>query len=83
MTIKKSVKIVQNTSPNVDAFIGGAPDAGSKPVGVIRGKKQIITIGFAPEALERIDAAAAKVGISRAAWINLACAKLAAAEYRG
>lgn len=44
--------------------------------GVIRGKKQIVTIGFAPDLLKRIDAAAADMGISRAAFINLACSRL-------
>lgn len=44
--------------------------------GVIRGKKQIVTIGFSPELLKRIDATAADMGISRAAFINLACTRL-------
>ena len=75
MAIKKLVK-VPSVNTTVDAFISGAPDAViAKTVGVIRGKKQIITIGFTPEALERIDVAGTNVGISRAAWINLACSK--------
>ena len=75
MTIKKPVKITDMSS-SVDAFIGAAPDAGKpKPTGVIRGKKLIITVGFSPEMLKRIDAAALNVGISRAAWINLACSR--------
>lgn len=81
MTIKKSVKIPVAAGKAVDQFIGGAPDAGTaKSVGVIRGKKQIITVGFTPEALVRIDEGAARAGISRAAWINLACSKLVAEE---
>jgi len=84
MTIKKSVKVA---GPAVGAFICGAPDAAgsagsvvakAKAVGVIRGQKRIITIGFEPEALAEIDAAAARCRISRAAWINLACSKAAA-----
>lgn len=83
MTIKKSVKVAVAAGPAADAFIGGAPDAAgpvakAKPVGVIRGQKRIITIGFEPEALDEIDAAAARCRISRAAWINLACSKAAA-----
>lgn len=43
--------------------------------GVMRGKKQIITVGFSPDLLRRIDAAAEALSISRAAFINLACSK--------
>ena len=53
MAIKKPVKVAE------DAFIEGAPDA-EKTKGVIRGKKQIITVGFAPDLLERIDGKAAE-----------------------
>lgn len=78
MTIKKAVKPAEVRA--VDAFIEGAPDApvAHKSAGVLRGKKLIITIGFEPEALAQIDAAAARCRISRAAWINLACSKMAA-----
>lgn len=72
MAIKKPVKVADE-----DAFIEGAPDAG-KTKGVIRGKKQIITVGFSPELLERIDGKAAENGISRAAMINLACSRAVA-----
>lgn len=83
MTIKKSVKVAV-TGPAVDAFIGGAPDASvqatpARSAGVVRGKKLIITVGFSPDMLERIDAGAAQCGISRAAWINLACSRALAA----
>ncbi len=71
MAIKKPVKVAE------DAFIEGAPDA-EKTKGVIRGKKQIITVGFAPDLLERIDGKAAENGISRAAMINLACSRAVA-----
>lgn len=77
MTIKKPVK-----PESVDMFIGGAPDAkpeaAAKPApgpSTIRGKKQIITVGFSPELLAKIDAAADANGISRAAFINLACSQ--------
>ena len=48
--------------------------------GVIRGKKQNITIGFSPELLAKIDDAAERNGISRAAFINLACSKAVTIE---
>lgn len=74
--IKKAIKVPQAAE---DAFINEAPDAAkAKPAGVIRGKKQIITVGFAPELLDRIDAKATENGISRAAMINLACSKAVA-----
>ena len=79
MTIKKPVK----TTP--DMFISGAPDAKPEPEAkpapgpsTIRGKKQIITVGFSPEQLAKIDAAATENGISRAAFINLACSQATA-----
>lgn len=46
--------------------------------GVIRGKKEIITVGFTPSLLAQIDAAAEGSGISRAAFISLACSKAVA-----
>lgn len=48
--------------------------------GVIRGNKEIITVGFVPELLEKIDAAAKANGISRAAFISLACSKALASQ---
>lgn len=45
--------------------------------GVMRGKKMVITVGFAPTLLQKIDDAAEKMGISRAAFINLACSSYA------
>lgn len=55
---------------NPDKFIAGAPDA-APAKGVIRGKRQIITTGFSPEAIDRMNRAAARHGISRAAWLNM------------
>ena len=75
MTIRKAVKPPRSE----EAFISAAPDAAAaKPAGVMRGKKQVITVGFAPELLEKIDAKAAENGISRAAMINLACSRAVA-----
>lgn len=79
MTIKKPVK-----APDVDMFISGAPDAKPEPEAkapgpsTLRGKKQIITVGFSQELLAKIDNAAAENGISRAAFINLACSQATA-----
>lgn len=57
----------------VDAFISGAPDAQEKkPRGVIKGKRQQITLTIPPALLQKVDALAAELGQSRAAVINLA-----------
>lgn len=66
--------IVKSVKKDPDAFIAGAPDAG-KAKGVMRGKRRVITTGFNPDTIDRIDAAAAKLGIGRAAWINMAVNK--------
>lgn len=55
---------------SADAFIQGAPDA-EQTRGVIRGHRRVITLGFSPETIDRIDAEAARLGISRAAWVNM------------
>lgn len=77
MAIVKSVKKDSNKNP--DAFIAGAPDAG-KAKGVMRGKRRVITTGINPDTIDRIDDAAARLGISRAAWINMAVNKALAAQ---
>lgn len=77
MAIIKSAKKDSGKTP--DAFIAGAPDAG-KAKGVIRGKRRVITTGINPGTIDRIDVAAAKLGISRAAWINMAVNKELAAQ---
>lgn len=57
----------------VDAFITGAPDAQKQqPRGVMKGKRQQITLTIAPALLKKVDALAAELGQSRAAVINLA-----------
>jgi hypothetical protein len=71
MAIKKAVKT------NPDEFIAGAPDAAAltpqePPVkGVMRGHKRQITLTLSPALLPQIDAAAAALGISRAAWVSM------------
>ena len=78
MAITKPAKGIDPTAQ----FIEGAGDRASSnnapAKGVIRGKKQIITVGFSPELLEKIDAAAAENSISRAAFISLACSRAVA-----
>ena len=52
-----------------DTFISAAPDAVRK--GVMRGRKEQITLTIAPELLARVDRMAKRMGQSRAALINL------------
>ena len=59
-------KDLSNVRPDV-------PAVETEKKGVIRGKKQVVTIGFVPGLLEDIDAAAEKIGVSRAAFVNIAC----------
>lgn len=58
-----------------DAFIAGAPDSAveqTKPKGVVKGKKQQISLTIAPALLEKVDELATELGQSRAAVINMA-----------
>lgn len=76
MTIKRAVKSVPAVA--AEQFIKGAPDAAAAtkdPAGVIRGKKRIITVGIGLDLMPRLDAAAARLSISRAAFINMAIVK--------
>jgi hypothetical protein len=74
MTINRGVSARQG-SQNVDAFIGKAPDAHRK--GVIRGRKEQITLTITPDLLAKVDEMASKMGQSRAALINRAIYELA------
>jgi hypothetical protein len=60
---------------NVDMFIGKAPDAHRK--GVIRGRKEQITLTIAPDLLAKVDEIASRMGQSRASLINRAIYELA------
>lgn len=78
----------RKNAPSIDAFIGGAPDAGAgapapaaaKDDGskTIRkaGKKNIITVSIDPAVLEELDAYSTEMGMSRAAVITYAVKKL-------
>ncbi|WP_241658862.1 CopG family transcriptional regulator [Stenotrophomonas rhizophila] len=78
MTIKSRVKPDQSAAaPDARDFVGGATD-GSKPTargGVMRGKREQITHTMPPEMLVRLDRRAKALGITRAAYINLALSK--------
>ena len=77
MTINRDAA-VRKDSQNVDAFIGKAPDVGRK--GVIRGRREQITLTIAPELLAKVDDMARRMGQSRAALINRAIYELAERE---
>lgn len=62
----------QDNTDSIDAFISGAPDAETKPKGVVKGRKQQISLTIAPALLDKIDSLAKELGQSRAAVINLA-----------
>ncbi|MGY0160691.1 ribbon-helix-helix protein, CopG family [Edwardsiella tarda] len=72
MAIQKKPQAIVTTDSVVEKFINAAPDGQSKK-GVIKGKKQQITITMEPSLIEQIDAAAAENGQSRAAFINMSC----------
>jgi len=68
---------------SADELISVAPDAGRKASAaavegkparrrVIRGRKEQLTLTIAPDTVDRVDAAAAKLGLTRTAWITLA-----------
>lgn len=58
------------TPSTAEAFINSAPDA--VPRRVRKGNKVQITLTIAEPLLDRVDELAAKLGQSRAAFINLA-----------
>lgn len=74
MTINRAASVRKETG-KVDAFIGNAPDGGRK--GVVRGRKEQITLTIAPELLAKVDDLARRMGQSRAALINRAIYELA------
>lgn len=66
---------------SADDFIAGAPDAAHEQAAEpARPRKQVISLGVDGQLLRRIDERAAKLGLSRAAAINLAMARLIDAE---
>lgn len=76
MAIQQRVKPIQQSA---EAFIGGAPDAGTAPSktlvyekGIKKGNKRQISLTISPDLLKRVDEAARRTGQGRAAIINLA-----------
>ncbi len=74
MTINRGTS-ARKSAQKVDAFIGKAPDAHRR--GVIRGRKEQITLTIAPDLLAKVDEIANRMGQSRAALINRAIYELA------
>lgn len=71
---------------SAEMFIQAAPDAGEKvpPVvkGVMAGNQRQITVAMPPELVDRIDAAAKKLSITRASFIKMAISRAVEAEQR-
>jgi hypothetical protein len=72
---------------SVDEFIRGAPDASSQapaaaPItkGVQQGKQAQISLAMPPELLAKVDAAAGRLSISRAAFMKMAITRAIDAE---
>lgn len=70
----------KTTAADVDAFIGGAPDAGQAAKasaaapyekGIAKGHKRQISLTIAPELLRKVDEVAKRTGQGRAAIINM------------
>lgn len=72
MAITKPPRKTDEVNAKLDAFIEGAPDGlSAKKKGVIKGKKQQITLTITPDILGQLDQKAEDLGLSRAALINI------------
>lgn len=70
--------ITKRPPTKADAFIQAAPDAAKKAPaakGVMAGNQRQITVAMPPELVDRIDACAKKLSITRAAFIKLAVSR--------
>ena len=70
-------------SKSAEMFIQAAPDASkSSPTvkGVMAGNQRQITIAMPPELVDRMDAAAKKLAITRASFIKMAISRAIEAE---
>lgn len=68
---------VGGLAQSADDFISGAPDAAHEQTAEpARRRKEVISLGVDGGLLKRLDERAAKLGLSRAATINLAMARL-------
>ena len=72
MAITRPVQTIPQSTPAVDAFIAGAPDAVRVPRPTMLGNKRQISLTIAPALLEKVDAMAAEMGQTRAGIINMA-----------
>lgn len=82
MAITKPPKIARPSS-EAERFIANAPDAAHDEPETARVRKQVISLGVDPRLLKRFDAVAARLGITRAAAINLAMTRLVDGEGKG
>lgn len=57
---------------SVDQFINNAPDGDKQRKGVKKGKREQISLTIPPALLDRLDAVANRLALSRAGMINLA-----------
>lgn len=72
---RKSSELTENSV--AETFINSAPDGkNTRPRGVIKGRRQQITLTIDPEILDRLDIKAVEDGVSRAALINIAIRQL-------
>lgn len=72
----KPVSADTATGKEIDRVIEAAPDGTKVVKGVHQGNKRQITIGFDPDFLDQVDARRALMGLSRPAFITLACQHL-------
>ena len=88
MSIKKRPS-TNTPAPNLDAFINGAPDAATAPQAAPStppkerrkvGKQVSVSLALPEDLLNRIDAAAQALSISRAAFIKMAVTRVISAE---
>ena len=67
-----------NTDKRAEAFIsgaGGLPRAQTPTEPEADGSKTVVNMRFDTALLQRIDAAARRLGISRTAWLHVAASK--------
>lgn len=72
MAITRPKPKAPESTPAVDAFISGAPDAARAPKPTMLGNKRQISLTINPALLDKVDEMAAEMGQTRAAIINMA-----------
>lgn len=80
MAITKRPPAKKATNPEaIEKFVAGAPDSkkGAEPKkGLMRGKREQISHTIPPALLERLDARADFMGMTRAGFINFAISQI-------